>query len=199
MTQQKAGGETLILGVTLALYAAVACCVLAVVNNVTAPRIALNKTAKANMAMKAVLAEADSFEPVEHYTQAANSSIDIQSVYVAKKGGEVIGGVAQVSGPSYDKATIIVGMTADGTVGGLQFLELTDSPGFGLKANDPTFTLPSGKTFYGQFEGKSAKDGFTAGQTFDTISGATITSVAVGNLIQAGTECLFQVLQGGEQ
>ena len=199
MTQQKAGGETLVLGVTLALYAAVACCVLAMVNNVTAPRIALNKAAKANTAMKAVLPEADTFEPVEQYAAAANSSIDIQSVYVAKKGDDVIGGVAQVSGPSYDKATIIVGMKADGTLGGLQFLELTDSPGFGLKANDPTFTLPSGKTFYGQFEGKNAHDGFTAGQTFDTISGATITSVAVGNLIQAGTECLFAVLQGGEQ
>lgn len=48
-------------------------------------------------------------------------------------------------------------MTVDGTVTGLQFLELTDSPGFGLKANDPTFTLPNGQTFYGQFNGKNAE------------------------------------------
>ena len=110
----------------------------------------------------------------------------------------MIGGVAQVTGPTYDKGTIMVGMKSDGTVTGLQFLELTDSPGFGLKANDPTFTLANGKTFYGQFEGKNAKDGFVAGQTFDSISGATITSVGIGNLISAGTECLLKVLDGQE-
>ena len=70
-------------------------------------------------------------------------------------------------------------------------MKLTDSPGFGLKANDATFKLPNGKTFYGQFEGKNAAGGFKAGENFDAISGATITSVAVSSLINEGTKNLF--------
>ncbi len=182
------------LGLTLALYAAAACTVLALVNNATLPRIAQNKVSKANEAMSAVFNDADSFEEVKSFPQASNSSINIQTVHFALKSGSVIGGVVQVSGPTYDKGTIIIGLSTDGTVTGLRFLELTDSPGFGLKANDPTYLLPSGKTFYGQFEGKDARNGFVAKETFDTISGATITSVAVGNLVSEGVTCLLSVL-----
>ena len=75
---------------------------------------------------------------------------------------------------------------------GIKFLKLSDSPGFGLKANDSTFKLPNGKTFYGQFEGKNAKYGFKAGENFDAISGATITSVAVSSLINEGTKNILE-------
>ena len=67
-----------------------------------------------------------------------------------------------------------------------------------MKANDPTFTLPSGETFYGQFEGKNAKDGFSLGENFDAISGATITSVGVANLLDAGTSALFGYFEGAK-
>ncbi|MCI6912275.1 MAG: FMN-binding protein [Treponema succinifaciens] len=198
MSQKNSVLEMIGLGIVLAIYAMAACTVLAIVNNFTFGRIAQNKLNKANAAMKAVVKDADSFEAVDSFPVASNSSITIQNIFIAKQGENVIGGVAQVTGPTYDKGTIMVGMKSDGTVTGLQFLELTDSPGFGLKANDPTFTLANGKTFYGQFEGKNAKDGFVAGQTFDSISGATITSVGIGNLISAGTECLLKVLDGQE-
>ncbi len=195
MKQKNSIFEMISLGLTLAIFATVACTILAIVNNVTSVRIAQNKLNKANAAMKTVIQEADSFELVEQFPAAKNSSITIQNVYIAKKAGSVIGGIAQVTGPTYDKGTIMVGISNDGIVKGLQFLELSDSPGFGLKANDPTFKLSSGKTFYGQFEGKNAHEGFVAGQTFDSISGATITSVAVGALVSEGTECLFKVLE----
>ena len=110
--------------------------------------------------------------------------------------GEVAGGAAQVSGPTYDQATILVGMGSDGIVKGVQFLKNTDSPGFGLKANDSTFKLPNGKTFYGQFEGKDAKAGFELGKNFDAISGATITSNGVAGLLNAGTEVLLKYAGG---
>ena len=47
------------LGLILAVYAAVSCAVLAVVNNVTAPKIAVNKIEKANKAMKEVFEAAE--------------------------------------------------------------------------------------------------------------------------------------------
>ena len=61
---------------------------------------------------------------------------------------------------------------------------------FGLKANDPSFFLKNGKTFTGQFEGKDASNGFKNGNNFDSISGATITSHGLGNMISEATSVL---------
>ncbi len=180
------------LGLVLCAYAVAACAMLAVVNNFTAPKIAQNQERKVSAAMQEFFPESGlTFETINDFTPPVVGAITVDEIYVAKKDGKIIGGAAQVTGPTYDQGSILIGMKADGTVTGLKFLKLTDSPGFGLKANDPTFKLPNGQTFYGQFEGKNAKEGFTAGKNFDAISGATITSVAVSSLINEGTKNLF--------
>ena len=180
------------LGLILAAYAVVACAMLAIVNNFTAPKIAQNQERKVSAAMQEFFPDNGlTFETVKDFTPPVVGAITVDEIYVAKKDGKIIGGAAQVTGPTYDQGTILIGMKTDGTVTGLKFLKLTDSPGFGLKANDATFKLPNGKTFYGQFEGKNAADGFKAGENFDAISGATITSVAVSSLINEGTKNLF--------
>lgn len=185
--------EMIKLGFTLALYAVISCTVLAVVNNFTAPKIAQNQKNKVDQAMTAFFpGDGYTFDSVNDYDGASVGTIKIENLILAKKDGAIVGGAAQVNGPTYDQATILVGMKVDGTVTGLQFLKNTDSPGFGLKANDPTFTLSNGKTFYGQFEGKNAKDGFKTGETFDAISGATITSNGVANLLTEGTGSLLK-------
>lgn len=186
--------EMIKLGLILALYAAISCVVLAIVNNVTAPKIQQNQINKANAAMKKVFAMADSFEPISDFEPSSNGTIKIEDMYLAKNGNDVIGATCQVSGPTYEQATLIVGLDTAGTVTGVEFLKITDSPGFGLKANDPTFIMPNGKTFYGQFEGKKADKGFTVGQNFDAISGATITSVGIGNLITEATSSMLKYL-----
>jgi len=180
------------LGLVLCAYAVVACTLLALVNNFTAPKIADNQAKKVSAAMQEFFPDAGlSFETVNDYKAPVVGAITVDEIYVAKKDGKIVGGAAQVTGPTYDQGSILIGMKTDGSVTGLKFLKLTDSPGFGLKANDSTFKLPNGKTFYGQFEGKNAKDGFVAGKNFDAISGATITSVAVSSLINEGTKNLF--------
>jgi electron transport complex protein RnfG len=183
------------LGLVLAVYAFVSCTVLAVVNNFTAPRIELNQIKKRNMMMQKMIPEADSFEKVENFEPSGNRSITIDSLYSAVKDGEVIGAIVQVSGPTYDKATIVLAIDRSLTVKGMDFLELTDSPGFGNKAMKSDFFLPSGKTFYGQFAGLDSSKGFTAGETFDAISGATITSKGVGELLNAGTKSITAYLK----
>ena len=181
------------LGLVLCAYAVAACAMLAVVNNFTAPKIAQNQERKVSAAMQEFFPENGlTFETINDYTAPVVGAITVDEMYVAKRGNEIVGGAAQVSGPTYDQGTILVGIKADGTVAGLKFLKLTDSPGFGLKANDATFKLPNGKTFYGQFEGKNAAAGFKAGENFDAISGATITSVAVASLINEGTKNILE-------
>ena len=188
-------GEMIKLGLTLVCYAVASCAVLAIVNNFTAPKIRQNQIDAANKAMREVFATADEFVPVTDYAPASVNTITVSDVYLAKQNGAVVGGVAQVAGPTYDKGKLIVGMDLDGVVTGMQILELSDSPGFGLKANDPTFKLPNDKTFYGQFAGKSALMGFSDGQNFDAISGATISSKALGNLVTEGTGVLLKYFE----
>ncbi len=183
------------LGLILALYAVISCTVLALVNYATKPRIEQNQINKTNAAMKSVMQDAENFEEIKDFTSSAvsaNSAISISALYLAKSQDKVIGGVAQVSGPTYDSATIILGLKIDGTISGLRFLELTDTPGFGLKANDPTFILPNGKTFYDQFEGKKFDKALVLGQTVDAISGATITSNGVVDLVNVACSSLTE-------
>lgn len=192
VTKKENAWSMLKLGLVLCAYAVIACAMLAVVNNFTAPKIADNQAKKVSAAMQEFFPESGlTFETVKDFTPPVVGAITVDEMYVAKRGDKIIGGAAQVTGPTYDQGTILIGMKTDGTVTGLKFLKLTDSPGFGLKANDATFKLPNGKTFYGQFEGKNAASGFTAGENFDAISGATITSVAVSSLINEGTKNIF--------
>ena len=189
MAEKENSWSMIKLGLILCAYAVVACAMLALVNNFTAPKITENQTKKVSAAMQEFFPESGlTFETINDFTPPVVGAITVDEMYVAKRGNEIVGGAAQVTGPTYDQGTILIGIKNDGTVTGLKFLKLTDSPGFGLKANDATFKLPNGKTFYGQFEGKNAKDGFVAGQNFDAISGATITSEAVSSLINEGTK-----------
>lgn len=196
MSKEKMGvAEMIKLGLTLVCYAVAACTILAIVNSFTSERIKANQNAAGNKAMKEVFVTADKFVSVKDFEPSANGTITLSDCYVAKSGDKTVGAVIQVSGPTYDKGKIIVGIDKNGTVTGMRVLELSDSPGFGLKANDPTFKLPNGKTFYDQFEGKNAKDGFVAGSTFDAITGATITSNGIADLLAEGTSCLMKYLE----
>jgi len=196
MSKKNLGlGEMIKLGLILVCYAVASCAVLAVVNNITAPRIKQNQMGSANKAMKEVFVNADEFISVANGPTSSNGAITVSSYFIAKQAGAIAGAVAQVEGPTYDKGKLIVGIDKSGVVTGMRILELSDSPGFGLKANDPTFTLPSGLTFYDQFTGKDSKKGFKAGETFDAITGATITSNAIGEMLSEGTSCLVKLLE----
>ena len=197
-----AGGDASVwsmvrLGLILAAYAVASCAMLAIVNGFTAPVIAANQQRKANAAMLMVFPEAEDFSDVDAAVcgTVPSGSTTVEAVKIAKAEGRVIGAAIQISGPTYDHASVMIGVDGTGTVTGVQFLENTDSPGFGSKASDPNFTLSNGQTFYGQFTGKKVSDGFIAGQTFDAISGATITSRGVATLLSDGTAVLTELLK----
>lgn len=190
-------GEMIKLGLVLVCYAVASCAVLAIVNNFTLPKIKQNQINKANTAMKQVFPAADSFEAVSNFEKSSVSVITLSDFYLVKQGGEVIGAIVQAAGPTYDKGKIIVGIQKDGSVEGMRILELSDSPGFGLKANDSSFKLPSGLTFYDQFSGKKSSDGFTVNETFDGISGATITSKGIGDLVNEACKSMNAYFKSG--
>lgn len=163
------------LGFILAAYASVACVSLALVYNVTAPAIERVKQEKAGAGMKIVFAQADAFVPVQDFERDSANPIAINALYTAEKGGKVLGAVVEAAGPTYDKATMLIGLDLNRTITGIQFLSLTDTPGFGQRANEPEFL--------NQFTGLNAENTLEAGENFDGLSGASITTKGVTNIV----------------
>lgn len=164
------------LGLSLAIYASVACVCLSLVNMVTAPAIAAAKERELNAGLAVVFADADTFAPAPNFVADTATSIKVTNLYLAKKGDQVMGAVVQANGPTYDKAEMLIGVTLDRAITGIQFLTLSDTPGFGQKAAEPEFS--------NQFAGKSIDDAFSAGDDVTAISGATITTKGVSQLIK---------------
>lgn len=99
--------------------------------------------------------------------------------------GAVVGHVINsLSNDSYGGAVkISVGFDADGTITGVGIREINDTPGLGLKAKEADFR--------DQYIGKNVdvltvtKMGAAAENEIDAISGATVTSNAVTNSVNA--------------
>lgn len=164
------------LGFALAAFASVACVLLALVNSFTEPVIAAAAQEEVNAGLSVVFPGADSFELAGDFVPDVAGTVKVESLYLAKKDGKVVGAVVQATGPTYDKATILLGLDMNRTITGMQFLSISDTPGFGQKATEPWF--------YTQFAGKSADDPFVAGDDVDTISGATITTRGVAQIVK---------------
>lgn len=119
---------------------------------------------------------------------ADNGGAKLSSVVAAKDAdGAEIGYILKGKAAGYGgDVVVVVGVKPDLTISGISFPEtLPETAGLGQKATEPAF--------YEQFAGKgtklSVKKGGGAGENeIDAISGATITSTAVVNVVNAATE-----------
>ena len=116
--------------------------------------------------------------------------VGVETVMVAKDdAGSDLGYVINsYSNDSYGgKVSISVGIKDDGSITSIGFREISDTPGLGLKAKEDPFRT--------QYDGKSASEltvvkGGNAGDAeINAISGATITSNAVTNAVNAALYC----------
>lgn len=149
---------------------------------------------KTQAAYKNVFSDADVFEEYGEFDkEAANALVteagykdELSDVQVAKDGsGTVLGYVITVTAKDASQASITfsVGIREDGTVNGYSITDIAETPGLGMKAEEAAF--------YSQFEGK-AVDSFSvvksapaADNEIESISGATITSAAMANGVNA--------------
>lgn len=156
---------------------------------------AIQKTLEAN---REVFSEADSFEEDKELSVLAQSadltgiSADyagaaIESISKAYgSNGEMLGYNITVSTSAGYKNGIkfVFGYSLDGSVKGIAFLTINETAGLGMKAQEPAFL--------NQFINKKAsqfiitKTGAVSEEEVDSISGATITSKAVANAVNAG-------------
>ena len=188
---------TLVLGFALGL-----------VYEITKEPIAAADTAKAQAAYQQVFEEAQSFEAYDAFDKEEAASVmgdngfadEITDVQAAKDGsGSVLGYVITVTAKDASQANITfsVGITNDGTVNGYSITSIAETPGLGDKAKNEEFS--------GQFAGKQA-DSFTvvkqapaSDSEIESISGATITSRAMTNGVNACISYFKNVLEGGAE
>lgn len=114
----------------------------------------------------------------------------INEVAVGKdEAGSIVGCVISVTSADGVEGdiTLSVGLTADGIVSGIAFTELNETPGLG--------SLVGEDAFKGQFAGVSTdrfslskSGGSTADNEIDSVSGATISSSAVVNAVNAALD-----------
>lgn len=180
--------------------------ILGLVYGITKEPIAAADEAKAQAAYKQVFEDAESFEAYADFDADAAATVmeengysdeinDVQSAM--DKSGNVLGYVITVTAKDASQANITfsVGIREDGTVNGYSITSISETPGLGDKAK--------GEEFSGQFAGKQA-DSFTvvkstpaADNEIESISGATITSKAMTNGVNACMTYFRTELEGG--
>lgn len=171
-----------------------------------APIEAANLAAKAD-AYRAVLPDAASFETGDLADTIAAANADIagmgfgnvtvdEAVTAVDGSGAAMGYVVtSTSNDGYGGAiTVSVGIQADGTVNGIEFLTIGETAGLGMNAQKPEWKA--------QYAGKKVeqfavtKNGASAENEINAISGATITSNAVTGAVNAAvyfaTNCMAQ-------
>lgn len=129
--------------------------------------------------------------PEEFLPSQGYENDTIEQVLAAKdEGGELLGYVVAVtSHEGYGgDIKIYMGVTLEGMTNGISILEIGETPGLGMKA---------GEVLVPQFQGKAVntfsytKKGAAADSEIDAISGATITTNAVTNSVNAGLSYLY--------
>ena len=169
-------------GLVLLVISAVAAGLLAVVNSFTSEVIAQAEFEKSVQAYQEIYGDkADKFEPLDEAKKAAlvEKYKEIQDVFVAKKGDEIVGYGINHTGNGYGGSmTNAIGLLNDGTIAGFRNIQNAETPGIGTQITEAPY--------FEQFVGKSFKNGEVKGNKepqaedeIPMISGATISSTAV--------------------
>lgn len=179
---------------------------LGVVNDITKEPIAQQEQKAKNEACQNVFAAADSFEAQELadsaqieqvLADAGISGADIDELMAAKDAsGALLGYVITVTDHEGYGGDIqfSMGITNEGALNGISLLSISETAGLGMRA---------GEVLVPQFSDKNVsrftytKTGAAADSEIDAISGATITTNAVVNGVNAGLAYFDKILKGG--
>ncbi len=189
--------------------------ILGVVYQVTKEPIAAQQEKAKQEACKEVFADAAGFEeaagqageentageyntPLDaSWTEQGFSGVDIGETLIAKDaGGNTLGYVITVidhEGYGGD-ISFMMGVRNDGTLNGISLLSISETAGLGMRAEEvlkPQFAQKNVERF------EYVKGNAVAENQIDAISGATITTNAVTNGVNAGLHYFHTVLGGG--
>lgn len=180
MKQESTARYTLRLTITLLLIAAVVAAALALVNQVTKPVIEEANLAKTQKAIEAVL-------PGGYETEITDFTDETGLVSKVYRGAK--GYALEVTPSGFDgTVTLMVGVDFNGEVLGISVISHSETAGLGAVSAADT---AAGHAFRDQFEGKSGQVNVTKdGGTIDAITGATVTSRAICDGVNAALACV---------
>ncbi|RDU23119.1 RnfABCDGE type electron transport complex subunit G [Anaerosacchariphilus polymeriproducens] len=156
-------------------------------------------------AFQTVFSDADSFKEMEINKDQAETVLkeagfdqDVIDGYVqaVDTKGKQLGYVITVTSKEgyAGEISFVLGISLDGTVQGISILSISETAGLGMKAKTPEFI--------NQFKDKKVelfkytKNGASAEEEIDALSGATITTNAMTNGVNAGL-AFFKSIEGG--
>ncbi|MGM9531167.1 RnfABCDGE type electron transport complex subunit G [Intestinibacter sp.] len=183
------GKDMIKLGLNLLIISAVAALLLALTNSVTAGTIAQRSEQANAEARKLVLDSAETFEEVKDVNTDNSKGINVAEIYEAKDAsGNTVGYTLKVLPSGYGgQIELMVGIdSANSQVSGINVVSNSETAGLGAKSTDPEFS--------DQYKGKPLeelsvlKNGTPGDTEIKAISGATITSTAVTNGVDAAIE-----------
>ena len=183
------GKDMFKLGLNLLIISAVAALLLALTNSVTASTIAQRNEQANAEARKLVLESAQDFEEVKDVKTDNSKGVKVSEIYEAKDAsGNTVGYTLKVLPSGYGGTIeLMVGIdSANGQVSGINVVSNSETAGLGAKATNPEFS--------DQYKGKPLeelsvlKNGTPGDTEIKAISGATITSTAVTNGVDAAIE-----------
>ena len=165
------------LSVTLLVITGLMAAALAGVNKITAPKIAALKEAKTQEAIQAVL-------PGGGQELAVPEGNPLVSALYGSETGYAV----EVTPAGFDNTiTMMVGIDLEGKVLGISIISHTETAGLGAVAAAKT---SAGEAFRGQFAGLTEAAVTKDGGQVDAITGATITSRAVCDGVNAALDCV---------
>ncbi|MGI6011025.1 MAG: RnfABCDGE type electron transport complex subunit G [Ruminococcus sp.] len=142
-------------------------------------------------------ADVDSEQIAANLAENGLSAVTVDAVREAQdEKGELLGYVITVTDSEGYGGDIqlSMGVQLDGTVNGISILSISETAGLGMKADTDEFKSQFADKNVEQFT--YTKSGASADNEIDAISGATITTNAVTNGVNAGL-LTFQYLKGG--
>ena len=205
-TKSKMDTKSIVIAtIAIMIITVIAGFALAYVYKITKDPIAVTEQKAKEEAYKAVFDDADSFDSYADFDADAAAKIlsdagynaDIDEIVEAKgSDGSALGYVVTVtSHEAYSgDLQLAMGVRADGTTNGISFLSLSETAGLGMEADTDSFKS--------QFAGKKVdkfqytKSGATVDEEIDALSGATITTNAVTNAVNAGLEYVKSINGG---
>ncbi|MCM1045504.1 MAG: RnfABCDGE type electron transport complex subunit G [Candidatus Gastranaerophilales bacterium] len=154
-------------------------------------------------ACRAVFGEASAFEEISYVpeeslrAQLAEDGVRIGTVYAAMGDGKNLLGyvIESVTSEGYGgNIALYLGVALDGTLKDISILEISETAGLGMKAEDvlaPQFHERQVNAF------TYTKTGSQSESEIDAISGATITTRAVTEAVNGGLRVAEALIQGG--
>lgn len=192
--------------IAITLITLVAGLALGGVQGITAEPIAQQRQLAKDEAYKAVFADADSFETIVAEEDPEIEAFLDESGYPSQNIDEVVKAMDASGNPLGYAFTVTtsegyggdiqfaMGVKEDNTLNGISILSIAETAGLGMKADTDEFK--------GQFANKNVekfeytKSGATDDSQIDALSGATITTNAMVNGVNAGL-CAFAYEKGG--